>query len=118
MSDISTKKPAVAVSSTDNTLLHGVTEKTATSSWFSERFKNTLGNFFSFTLGTGTGDEVDTQEEEEEDKEEIEDFESQGSLNSLNHGNEAYTNMENGHSEKFGSIRTIKKAIDGTKQSR
>ena len=41
---------------TDNTMMHGVTEKPATSSSFSERVKNTLGNFFPFTMGTGTGD--------------------------------------------------------------
>ena len=47
--------------------MHGVTEKMATSSSFSERVKNTLGNFFPFTMGTGTGAEVVTQEEEEDD---------------------------------------------------
>ena len=33
----------------------------------SERVKNTSGNFFPFTMGTGTGDEAETQEEDEED---------------------------------------------------
>ena len=40
-----------------------VTEEPATSSSFSERVKNTFGNFFSFTMGTGTGDEAETQKE-------------------------------------------------------
>ena len=61
--------------------MRGVTDKVVTSSSFSERVKNTLENFFPFTMGTGTGDEVDTQEEEE-DNEQIDDFESQVSLKS------------------------------------
>ena len=65
LSDISTEIVETTRSSTDNTLMHGVTEKPATSSSFSERVKNTLGNFFPFTMGTGTGDEAETQEEEE-----------------------------------------------------
>ena len=44
-------------------MIHGVSEKAATSSSFSERVENALGNFFPFTMGTGIGDEVDTQEE-------------------------------------------------------
>ena len=38
------------------------------SSSFSERVKNTLAIFFPFTLGTETGNEIDTQEEEEDNK--------------------------------------------------
>ena len=59
----------------------GVTEKPATSSSFSEQVKNTLGNFFPFTMGTVTGDEAENQEKEENDDEK-DDFESQISLNS------------------------------------
>ena len=69
LSDISTENVATTRSPTDNTMMHGVTEKPATSSWFSERVKNTLRNFFSFTMGTGTGDEAETQKEEEDDDE-------------------------------------------------
>ena len=58
---------------------------------FSERVENTLGSFFPFITGTGTGDEVDTQEEEA-DNGEIEDFKSQVNLNSSTHQNEASTN--------------------------
>ena len=58
----------------------------ATSSSFSERVKNTLGNFFSITNWTGTDDEVETRKEEEED-DEIDDFGSQLSLNSSTHEN-------------------------------
>ena len=60
----------------------GVTEKPANSSSFSERAKNTSGNFFPFTMGTVTGDEAETQEEEEDDDEQ-DDFGSQVSLNRL-----------------------------------
>ena len=66
VSDISTENPAVAGSPTDKTMMYGVTKKAATSSSFTERLKNTLGNFFAFNMRTRTGDEVDTQEEEEE----------------------------------------------------
>ena len=98
LSDISTENAATAGSPTDNTTMHGVTGKAVMSSSFSERVKNTLGNFFPSTMGTGTGDEVDNQEEEE-DNEEIDDFESQVSLNSSAHENEAFTIMETGYSD-------------------
>ena len=62
-------------------MMRRVTEKLATSSSFSESVKNTSGNFFPFTMGTGTGDEAETQEEEEGDDEQ-DDFGSQVSLNS------------------------------------
>ena len=45
LSDISTDNVATKRSTLDNTMMHGVTEKPATSSSFSERVKNTLGNF-------------------------------------------------------------------------
>ena len=48
-------------------MMAGVTEKQATSSSFSERVKNTFGNIFPFTMGAGTGDEGEYQEEEEDD---------------------------------------------------
>ena len=41
LSDISTENVATTRSPKDNTLMHGVTEKPATSSSFSERVKNT-----------------------------------------------------------------------------
>ena len=46
-------------------MMRELIEKAATSSSFSERVKKTLGSFFPFTMETGTGDEVDTQEEDE-----------------------------------------------------
>ena len=116
LSDISTDSAATAGSPTDNTMMHGVTEKTATSSSFSEQVKSTLG-FFPFTMGLGTGDKVDTQEEEESN-EKFDDFESQVSLNSSTHENEASTNIETGYSYHFGVVRTINKSIDGIEQSR
>ena len=61
LSEISTENVATIRSPTDNTMMVGMTEKLATSSSFSERVKNTLGNFFPFTMGTGTGDEAKTQ---------------------------------------------------------
>ena len=51
LSDISTENLAAAVSPTDNTMMHGVTERAATSSSFSERLKVTLENFCPFTMG-------------------------------------------------------------------
>ena len=61
LSDISTENVATTRSPTDNTMMLGVTAKPATSSSFSERVKNTFGNIFPFTMGTGTGDEAETQ---------------------------------------------------------
>ena len=65
LSDISTENLATTRSPTDNTMVVGVTEKPATSSYFSERVKNNFGNLFPFTMGTSTDDEAETQEEEE-----------------------------------------------------
>ena len=59
LSDISTENVATTRSPTENTMMHGVTEKPATSSSFSERVKNTLEKFFPFTMGTDTGDEAE-----------------------------------------------------------
>ena len=69
LSDISAETVATTKSPTDKTMMHGLTEKRATSSSFSERVKKTLENFFPFTIGTGTGEEVETQKEEEDDDE-------------------------------------------------
>ena len=98
-------------------MMHRVTEKTATSTSFSERVTNTSGNFFPFTMGTGTGNEVGTQEEEEDDDEQ-DDFGSQLSLNSSTHETGAPTNKETGSSDRFGVVRTINKTIDASQQSR
>ena len=49
-SDIFTANVATTRPPTDNTIKLGVTEKPATSSSFSERVKNTFGNFFPFTM--------------------------------------------------------------------
>ena len=96
--DISTQNVATTRSPADNTMMHGLTEKPATSSSFSEKVKNTLRNFFPFTMRTGTGDEAETQEEEEDDDEQV-DFGSQTSLGSLIQGNDAYTNRETGSTD-------------------
>ena len=58
LSDISTENVATTRSPTDNTMMHGMTKKPTTSSSFSERVRNTLRNFFPFTMGTGTGEEA------------------------------------------------------------
>ena len=97
--------------------MHGVTGKTATSTSFSERVKNTLGNFFPFTLGSGTGDEVETLKEEEDDVEQ-DDFGFQISLNSSTHESGARTNRETGSSDQFGVLRTMNKTIYASQQSR
>ena len=117
LSDISTENVATTRSPTDNTMTHMVTEKPAMSSSFSERVKNTLGNFFPFTMGTGTGDEAETREKEEDDDEQ-DDFESQIGLNSSTQKNDAYTNRETGNTDRFGVVRTISKTTNGSNQSR
>ena len=116
LSDISTENVATTRSPTDNTMMHGVTEKPATSSSFSERARNTLGNFFPFTMGTDTGDEAETQEEEEDDEEQ-DDFGSQVSLNSSTQENDAYTNRKSGSMDRFGVVKTIRKTRNGSGQS-
>ena len=114
-SDISTENVASTRSPTDNTMMHGVMKKPATSSSFSERVKNTLGNFFPVTMGTGTGDEAETQEEEEDDDEQ-DDFGSQVSLNSSTQENDAYTDRETGSMDQIGVLRTISKTTNGSGQ--
>ena len=116
MVDISTENVATTRSPTENTMMHGMAEKPAMSSSFSERVKDTLGNFFPFTMGKGTGDETETQEEEEDDDEQ-DDFGSQVSLNSSNQENDAYTNRETGPMDQFGVVRTISKTTNGSGQS-
>ena len=108
LSNISTGIMATRRSPTDNTMMAGVTEKQTTSSSFSERMKNTFGNIFPFTMGVGTGNERESQEEEEYDEEQV-DFGSQVSLNSSTQENEAYTDRETGTMDKFGEVRTISK---------
>ena len=116
LSDISTENLATTRSPTDNTMMLGVTEKPATSTSFSQRVKNTFGNFFSFTMETGTGDEAETQEEEEDDDGQ-DDFGSQVSFNSSTQENDAYTDREVGIIDKFGVVRTISKTTNGSGQS-
>ena len=59
-------------------------------------------------MGTGKGDEAETQEEEEDDDEQ-DDFGSQVSLNSSTQENDAYTDRETGSMVQFGVVRTIVK---------
>ena len=113
LSDIATENVATTRLPTDNTKMHGVTEKPATSSSFSERVKNTLGNLVPFTMGTGTGDEAETQEEEE-DNDEQDDFGSQVSLNSSTQENDAYTDKDTGSIDQFGVVRTKNKTTNGS----
>ena len=117
LSDISTENVATRRSPTDNTMMAGVAEKQATSSSFSERVKNTFGNIFSFTIGVGTGDEGEFQEEKEDDDEQV-DFGSRVSLNISTQENEAYTDRETGTMDKFGVVRTISKDTNTSVQSR
>ena len=116
LSDISNENVATTRSPIDNTLMHVVTEKPATSSSFSERVKNTLGNFSPFTMGTGKSDEAETQEEEEDDDEQ-DDFGSQVSLNSSTQENDAYTDRETGSMDQLGVVRTLSKTTNGSSQS-
>ena len=116
LSDISTEIVANRRRPTENTMMAGVTEKQTTSS-FSERMKNTFGNIFPFTMGVGTGNEGESQEEEEDNEEQV-DFGSQVSLNSSTPENEAYTDRETGTMDKFGVVRTISKDTNTSGQSR
>ena len=113
LSDISTENMATTRSPTDNTMMHGVTEKPAMSSSFSERVKNTFGNFFAFIIRMGSGDEAETQEEEEDDDEQ-DDFGSQVSLNSSTQEIDAYTDRKTGPMDQFGRVRTISKTTNGS----
>ena len=117
LSDISTEIVATRRSPTDNTMMAGGTEKQTTSSSFSERMRNTLGNIFPFTMGVGTGNEGESQEEEDDEEEQV-DFGSQVSLNSSTQGNEAYVERETGTMDKFGGVRTISKKVNTPGQSR
>ena len=117
LSDISTEIVATRRSPTDNTMMARVTEKQATSSFFSERVKNTFENISPFTMGVGTGDEGESQEEEEVDDEQV-DFGSRVSLSSSTQENEAYTDRETGTMDKFGLVRTISKDTNTSEQSR
>ena len=117
LSDISTENVATRRSPTDKTMMAGVAEKQATSSSFSERVKNTFGNIFPFTIGVGTGDEGEFQEEKEDDDEQV-DFGSRVSLNISTQENEAYTDRETGTMDKFGVVRTISKDTNTSGQSR
>ena len=116
LSDISTEIVATRRSPTDNTMMAGGTEKQTTSSSFSERMRNTLGNIFPFTMGVGTGNEGESQEEEEDEEEQV-DFGSQGSLNSSTQENEVYVGRETGTMDKFGVVRTISKEVNTPGQS-
>ena len=116
LSEISTENVATTRSLIDKTMMHGVTEKSATPSSFSKRAKNTLRNFFPFTMGSGTGDEAETQEQDEDDDEQDE-FESQISPNSSTQENDAYTNRETGSKDRYGVVRTISKTANGSNQS-
>ena len=117
LSDISTEIVATRRFPTDNTMMAGETEKQTTSSSFSEKMKNTFGNIFPFTMGVGTGNEIESQEEEE-DKDEQVDCGSQVSLNSSTQENEAYVERETGTKDKFGLVRTISKDANTPGQSR
>ena len=117
LSDISTEIVATRRSPTDNTMMAGGTEKKTTSSSFSERKRNTLGNIFAFTMGAGTRNEGKSQEEEDDEEEQV-DFGSQVSLNSSTQENEAYVERETGTMDKFGVVRTISKEVNTPGQSR
>ena len=112
LSDISTEIVATRRSPTDNIMMSGGTEKQTTSSSFSERMRNTLGNIFPFTMGVGTGNEGESQEKEEDEEEQV-DFGSQVNLNSSTH-----VERETGTMDKFGVVRTISREVNTPGQSR
>ena len=75
-----------------------------------------LGNFFSFTMGAGAGDETKTREEDD-DNEEVDDLGSQLSFNSSTLENEMPVKMEGGISDEFGIVRSINMATNGMQVS-
>ena len=107
---------ATSTGTLDKTMMAGGTEKQTTSSSFSERMRNTLGNIFPFTMGAGTGDEGESQEEEEDDEEQAK-IGIQVSLNSSTQENEAYTYSGTGTIDQFGLVRTISKTTNTSGQS-
>ena len=117
LSDISTEIAATRKSPTDNTMMASGTDKQTTSSSFSERMRNTLGNIFPFTMGMGAGIEGESQEEKEDEEEQVH-FGSQVSLNSSTQENEAYVEKQTGTMKKFGVVRTISKEVNTPGQSR
>ena len=117
LSDISTEIAATRRSPADNTTMAGGSEKQTTSSSFSERMRNTLGNIFPFTMGGGTENEGESQEEQDDEEEQV-DFGSQVSLNSSTQENEAYVERETGTMDKFGLVRTINEEVNTPGQSR
>ena len=68
-------------------------------------------------MGTGTGDEAETQKEEEDDDGQ-DDFGSQVSLNSSTQETGAYSDRETGSMDQFGVVRTISNTIKESGQSR
>ena len=117
LSDISTEVAATRRSPTDNTMMASGTGKQTTSSSFSERLKNTLGNFFPFSMGGGAGNDGESQEDEE-DEEEQGDFGSQVSLNSSIQESEAHVGRETGTMDKLGVVTTISKEANTPGQSK
>ena len=117
LSDISTEVATTRRSPTDNTMMASGTGKQKTSSSFSERMKNTLGNFFPFSMGGGAGNDGESQEDEE-DEEEQGDFGSQVSLNSSIQESEAHVGRETGTMDKFGVVTTISKEANTPGQSK
>ena len=117
LSDISTEVAATRRSPTDKTMMASGTGKQTTSSSFSERMKNTLGNFFPFSMGGGAGNDGESQEDEE-DEEEQGDFGSQVSLNSSIQESEAHVGRETGTMDKFGVVTTISKEANTLGQSK
>ena len=117
LSDISTEVAATRRSPTDNTMMASGTGKQTTSSSFSERMKNTLGNIFPFSMGGGAGNDGESQEDEE-DEEEQGDFGSQVSLNSSIQESEAHVGRETGTMDKFGVVTTISKEANTPGQSK
>ena len=67
-------------------------------------------------METGTGDEVETQEEEEDDDGQ-DDSGSRVSLKCSTQESDAYTDRETGSMDRFGVVRTISKATNGSGQS-
>ena len=117
LSDISTEVATTRRSPTDNTMMASGTGKQTTSSSFSERMKNTLGNFFPFSMGGGAGNDGESQEDGEAEEEQG-DCGSQVSLNSSIQESEAHVGRETVTMDKFGVVTTISKEANTPGQSK
>ena len=116
LSDISTEIAATRRSPTDNTMMAGGTEKQTTSSSFSERMRNTIGNIFPFTMeGGGQEMRVNPRRRRAKKSKWILDLKAASIVRPRRM---RHTSKKTGNMDKFGVVRTISKEVNTPGQSR